>query len=100
MSSFPLRLPSHVMDDVKTLSFESKVSVNQFIASLIAERVGDLKARRMIKERASRADLEAARRAIAHAKTLVVADDRDVSDWDRLERKQNEHPPRTTKRGR
>jgi hypothetical protein len=86
------------MDDVKTLSSQGKVSVNQFIASLIAERVGDLKARRMIEERASRADLGAARRAIARAKTLA-ADDRDVPDWDRSERKQHERPSRT-RRGR
>jgi hypothetical protein len=99
MSSFPLRLPSHVMEDVKVLSSENNVSVNQFIASLIAERVGDLKARRMIKERSSRADLDAARRAIAQAKTLVAVEDADVPDWDRTERKQHERP-RRTRRGR
>lgn len=98
-SSFPLRLPSYVMDDVKALSSENNVSVNQFIASLVAERVGDLKARRMIKEHASRADLDAARRAIAHAKTLPAVEETDAPDWDRIERKPH-HRPRRTSRGR
>jgi hypothetical protein len=40
MSNYPLRLPEHVLAEAKQLAALSGTSLNQFLASLIAERVG------------------------------------------------------------
>jgi hypothetical protein len=44
MSNYPLRLPEALMDDVRVMAEAQGVSINQFLATVIAERVGDLKA--------------------------------------------------------
>jgi len=60
MSSFALRLPDHLMEQAKTASAEDKVSINQMFVALIAEGLGHRRGLRAMKERASRADIEAA----------------------------------------
>jgi len=60
MSNYPLRLPDHVMADVKALAAKSGTSLNQFIASLIAEHVGQMKAVTQMEHRAARARPDAA----------------------------------------
>lgn len=60
MSNYPLRLPAHVMAEAKSLAAKSGTSLNQFLASLIAERVGELKALAGIEARSARANPEAA----------------------------------------
>jgi predicted HicB family RNase H-like nuclease len=44
MSNYPLRLPETLMDDAREMAKAQGVSVNQFLATVIAERVGELKA--------------------------------------------------------
>lgn len=60
MSNYPLRLPDHVMADARQLAERSGTSLNQFLSSLIAERVGEMKALAEIRARAERANPAAA----------------------------------------
>ncbi len=60
MTSFPLRLPEHVLAQARTAAEEEKVSVNQMLTALIAEGLGHRRGLRMIRERAARADIGAA----------------------------------------
>lgn len=60
MSNYPLRLPEHVMSEAKQMAERSGTSLNQFLVSLIAERVGELRASADIRARAERANPSAA----------------------------------------
>jgi len=60
MSNYPLRLPDHVMAEAKQLAETNGTSLNQFLSSLIAEKVGELKATADIRTRAERANPAAA----------------------------------------
>ena len=44
MSNYPLRMPETLMEDARGLAKARGVSVNQFVATVIAQRVGELKA--------------------------------------------------------
>jgi hypothetical protein len=59
MSNFPLRLPKDLMEDAKTIAKDQGVSVNQFLATVLAERVGEMKAMSRLKHKAAFADLSA-----------------------------------------
>lgn len=61
MSNYPLRLPKDLMEDARVLAADQGVSVNQFLASAIAEHVGSLKARAAIRLRQQRGDPDTAR---------------------------------------
>ncbi len=65
MSNYPLRLPEHLMNDAQDLAKAQGVSVNQFLATVIAERVGELKALTHVRARISRADRAKARTVLA-----------------------------------
>lgn len=60
MSNYPLRLPDHVMTAARQLAELNGTSLNQFLSSLIAERVGEMKASAEIQARAERATPAAA----------------------------------------
>lgn len=60
MNNYPLRLPEHVMSEAKQMAERSGTSLNQFLASLIAERVGELRATADIRARVERANPAAA----------------------------------------
>jgi len=60
MGNYPLRLPDHVMAEAKLLAEESGTSLNQFLSSLVAERVGELNALAQVRARAERGDPAAA----------------------------------------
>lgn len=60
MGNYPLRIPDHIMAEAKALAAQSGTSLNQFLGSLIAERVGEMKALAQIKARAGRANSAAA----------------------------------------
>lgn len=60
MSNYPLRLPDHVMAEARQLAELNGTSLNQFLSSLIAERVGELRATADIRVRAERANPGAA----------------------------------------
>ena len=65
MSNYPLRLPETLMEDARGMARAQGVSVNQFLASLIAERVGELKALSHVRVRIARADPAEARAVLA-----------------------------------
>jgi hypothetical protein len=67
MSNYPLRLPDHVMAEAKNLAELNGTSLNQFLSSLIAERVGELRATADIQLRAERANPKAALAILARA---------------------------------
>lgn len=64
MSNYPLRLPDHVMSAARQLAMESGTSLNQFLSSLIAERVGEMRALAYVRARAKRGNVEAALAAL------------------------------------
>jgi hypothetical protein len=60
VSTFPLELADHVMEEAKAAAAEDNVSLNQLLATLIAEGIGHRRAILELKKRASRADAAAA----------------------------------------
>ena len=56
MSNYLLRLSEKLMEDARTLADAQGVSINQFLSTLIAGRIGELKALRHVRMRISRAD--------------------------------------------
>jgi hypothetical protein len=60
MTPFALRLPDHVMEQAKAASAEDRVSINQLLMSFISEGLGHRSGLRMIRDRASRAEIDAA----------------------------------------
>jgi hypothetical protein len=65
MSNYPLRLPKTLLEDARELARDQGVSMNAFLSTLVAERVGEMKALVAFEARAKRADL---------AKALAVLD--------------------------
>ncbi len=65
MSNYPLRLPETLMEDARGLARAQGVSVNQFLATVIAERVGELKALSHVRARVARSDLSKAQAVLA-----------------------------------
>jgi hypothetical protein len=65
MSNYPLRLPETLMEDARGMAKAQGVSVNQFLATVIAERVGELKALNHVRARIARADPSRARAVLA-----------------------------------
>ena len=78
MSNYPLRLPETLMDDARGMAKAQGVSVNQFLATVIAERVGELKALSHVRARIARADPTKARAVLA------LVPDRDPQTGDEL----------------
>lgn len=60
MSNYPLRLPDHVLSDAKAIAARGGVSLNQFLSSLVAERIGEMKALAHFQARIDRSDPAAA----------------------------------------
>ncbi len=56
MSNFPLRLPDHVASEAKQLAAKNRTSLNQFLSTIIAERIGELRAIDQFEIRAARGD--------------------------------------------
>lgn len=60
MSTYPLRLADHVMEEAKQAAAEDNVSLNQLFAAFIADGVGHRRAILGMKKRAARGDPDAA----------------------------------------
>lgn len=65
MSTISVRLPDSLHQMAKTLASEDKASMNQFIASAVAEKVSALATERYLRERAERADISRFQAALA-----------------------------------
>ena len=60
MTSFALRVPDHVMEQAKAAASEDRVSINQMLVAIIADGLGHRRGVKMMRERAARADADAA----------------------------------------
>ena len=60
MSTYPLRLADHVMEEARMAAAEDNVSLNQLLAAFIADGVGHRRAILGLRKRVARADPEAA----------------------------------------
>lgn len=65
MSTISVRLPDSLYRMAKSIAGEDHVSMNQFIASAVAEKVAALTTEGYLKERAERASAEEFRAAMA-----------------------------------
>ncbi len=65
MSNYPLRLPEHIMEQARALALDSGTSLNQFLGSIVAEKVGELRAMADLERRAARANPKAAQGVLA-----------------------------------
>jgi len=65
MSNYPLRLPETLMEYARAMAKAQGVSIDQFLATTIAERVGELKALNHVRARIERADTAKARAVLA-----------------------------------
>lgn len=61
-----IELPRQVLADAQRLAEQSGVSLHQFLTTLVAERVGELKATARIRSRAERTNPAAALTLLAH----------------------------------
>ncbi len=57
--TYPLRLPRSLKEAVERLSREDGTSMNQFVATAVAEKVSALQTARFFAERRARADFKA-----------------------------------------
>ena len=60
-STYPLRLPKSLKDEVAKVAKRDGTSVNQFIAIAVAEKISALETERFFAERVKQADMEAFR---------------------------------------
>lgn len=60
MSSYPLRLPDHVLEEARQAAAEDNVSLNQLLSSLIADGIGHRRAILALRRRAEDGDQAAA----------------------------------------
>ena len=58
-SIYPLRLPRSLKEAVARLSSEDGTSINQFVATAVAEKVSALATARFFQDRKARADFKA-----------------------------------------
>ena len=57
--TYPLRLPRSLKEAVQRLSREDQTSINQFVATAVAEKVAALQTAHFFVERKARADFKA-----------------------------------------
>lgn len=60
MSTYPLRLAEHVMEEARQAAAEDNVSLNQLLAAFIADGIGHRRAILGLRKRAARGNAEAA----------------------------------------
>ncbi len=73
MSAISVRLPDSLHQLARDISTQDHVSLNQFIASAVAEKVSALTTEKYISERASRASKERFKAALASVPSVVPA---------------------------
>jgi hypothetical protein len=80
MTSFALRVPDHIMEQAKMAAAEDKVSVNQIFVSFIAEGLGHRRGLKMMRDRAARADVDAALAILAKAPDVAPDPGDEISE--------------------
>ena len=66
-STYPLRLPKSVKAAAEKLAREEGISMNQFVATAVAEKLAVLQTATFFAERRQRADLQAFRKLLKRA---------------------------------
>jgi hypothetical protein len=74
MSAISIRLPDSLHRLAKDIARQDQVSMNQFIASAVAEKVSALAAEQYINERTARASVDKFRAALAHVPDIDPAE--------------------------
>ena len=59
MSTYPLRIADHVMEEAKRAAAEDNVSLNQLLSAFIADGIGHRRAIMNLKKRAASGNVEA-----------------------------------------
>jgi len=75
--TYPLRLPRSLKDAVERLSREDGTSINQFVATAVAEKVSALETARFFSVRKARADFKAFDRIMKRRRGRVSPRDGD-----------------------
>jgi hypothetical protein len=75
MTSYPLRLPAHVLEEARKAAAEDEVSLNQLFSSLIADGIGHRRAILGLKARADQGDTQAALRVLDRVPAVDPAPD-------------------------
>lgn len=78
MGTISVRLPDSLHQMAKTIAADDHISMNQFIASAVAEKVAALATETYLKQRAERASADKFRAA------LVGVPDQEANDFDKL----------------
>jgi len=60
MSTYPLRIADHVMEEAKRAAAEDNVSLNQLLSAFIADGIGHRRAIMNLRKRAARGNVDAA----------------------------------------
>ena len=61
VSTYPLRLPASLKATVAEISKEDGTSINQFVATAVAEKISAMKTAEFFAKRSTEADIESAR---------------------------------------
>ena len=64
LSTYPLRLPTSLKAAIAEISKADGTSINQFVATAVAEKVSAMRTAEFFTGRAAQADVEAARRLL------------------------------------
>ena len=78
LSTYPLRLPRSVKAAVEKLAREEGISMNQFVATAVAEKLAVMKTAAFFAERRSRADMAAFRQMLRRPSGAPVRDGDEV----------------------
>jgi len=74
MSTYPLRIADHVMEEAKQAAAEDNVSLNQLFSAFIADGVGHRRAIMNLKRRAARGNAKAALEILDRAPDVAPDD--------------------------
>jgi hypothetical protein len=74
MSTISVRLPESLHKMAKAIASEDQISMNQFIASAVAEKISALTTESYLKERAERASADKFRAALAAVPNTAAQD--------------------------
>lgn len=75
MSTLSLRLPDSLHESVRTLAKEDNISINQFVATALAEKMSALRTEEYLSERARKGSKDKFGSALAKVKDISPADE-------------------------
>ncbi len=79
MSTVSLRLPNFLHKEVKEIAREEGISINQFIATALAEKMTALRTREYLEQRAARGKRDRFEKALAKVGNNHPLDENDIA---------------------